>query len=320
MSSPIASTASLLAEASVEITWQQWGAIGAQTNDQHPANQAVVDPEALLLVSLALLQYERRLSDVLASWVTVNSSLLSVQRVRNIARAFPAPVQQKLTGVAALAMHDAKDLRWKSAAGARAERLEVRGNKLRAAEPVYRDGPTLMLQLRQGMGVGVKADLITYLLSCDSRGQRWTSISSMVRMLGYTPAAVRRNADDLAAARFIQRMESTDTELSASRLYLANAAPWATMLRLGSLNQGWRDWRARFAFIADVLDTSTSLTSHGATEFAVDVACRELLEKHRDALTRDTGIKPALFEDSTDWPSALHQASERLAEWMRNTP
>lgn len=320
MSSPIASTASLLAEAAVEITWQQWGVLGAQTNDLRPPKQAVVDPEALLLVSLALLEHERRLADIVASWMTLNSSLLSVQRVRNIASAFPGSVQQKLTAVASLAMRDAKDLRWKSVAGISVEPLSARGNKPRAAEPAYRDGPTLMLQLRQGMGVGVKADLMTYLLSCDSRGQRWTSISNMVRMLGYTPAAVRRNADDLAAARFIRRMESTDAELSASRLYLADPAPWADLLHLGSLYQGWRDWRARFAFVADVLGTSTTLKSHRATEFAVKVACRELLEKHRDALTRDTGIKAALFEDSTDWSSALHQASTLLVQWMRNNP
>lgn len=320
MSSPLASAASLLAEAAVEITWQQWGAIGAQTNDLRPPNQAVIDPEALLLMSLPLLQHERRLGDVLASWVTLNSSLLSVQRVRNIARAFPASVQRKLTTVAALAMQDAKDLRWKSAAGTGTQPLSARGNKPRATEPVYRDAPTLMLQLRQGMGVGVKADLMTYLLSCDSRGQRWTSISSMVRMLSYTPAAVRRNADDLAAARFIRRMESTDAELSASRLYLADSAPWANMLRLGSLYQGWRDWRARFAFIADVLDTSASQSSHDASEFATNVACHDLLEKHRDALTRDTGVEPALFEDPTDWSGALHRASTLLVEWMRNNP
>ncbi len=320
MPSGLAKTASLLAKSAVETVWQQWGVIGAQANDRRPSNQAVIDPEALLLMSLALLEHERRLADIIASWVTLNSSLLSVQRVRNIARTFPPSVQRRLEAVAVLGMRDAKDMRWKSAAGKASAPLTSRTAKLRTTEPAFLHSATLLLQLRQGMGVGVKADLFAYLLTCDNRNERWASTAAMARMLGYTHAAVRRNADDLAAARFIRRMETVDPDTSASRLYMAEAGHWAGALHLGVIQQGWRDWRARFAFIADVLDTSASLTSHGATEFAVDVACRELLEKHRDALTRDTSIKPALFEDSTDWSSALHQASELLIEWMRNNP
>jgi hypothetical protein len=108
MSNTLANTTSLLAKAAVEITWQQWGALGAQTNDIRPAHQAVLDPEALLLVSLALLEHERRLADVIASWVSVNSSLLSVQRVKNLSRNFPIPVQQLLHAVAATAIQDGK--------------------------------------------------------------------------------------------------------------------------------------------------------------------------------------------------------------------
>jgi hypothetical protein len=320
MSSALAKTASLLAKAAVETTWQQWGVIGAQTNTPRPGPQAVVDPEALLLLSLALLQHERRLADVVGSWVTLNSSLLSVQRVRNIASTFPAPVQQQLGAVASLAVHEAKDLRWKSATGDSTSSFTARKTKSRAMAPAYMHTPTLMLQLRQGMGVGVKADIFTYLLTCDNTGQRWASTAAMARMLGYTHAAVRRNADDLAAARFIGRMETVDPDTSASRLYMAEAGRWAGALQLGAIQQGWRDWRARFAFIADVLDTSATLTSHGATEFAEKVACRELIERNRDALMRDTSIDPGLLEVPDDWPGALQQVSERLVEWMRNHP
>jgi len=320
MSSTLASTASLLAKAATEIAWQQWGALGAQTSDARPAHQAVLDPEALLLVSLVLLEHERRLADVIVSWVSLNSSLLSVQRVKNLGRAFPPPVQQILSAVAATAIQDGKDMRWTSLATSPTTPLAARRGKTRATIPAFLTTATLMLQLRQGMGVGVKSDLFAFLLTSNANARNWASTAAMVRALGYTSAAVRRNADDLAAARFIRRMETVDADSSAARLYMAEPANWAPALHLGILQPGWRYWLERFAFIADVLDTSHKLAQTQATEFATGVACRTLIEKHRTALTRDTGVKPGLFDDSIDWTAALHSASEQLVEWMRNNP
>jgi hypothetical protein len=320
MSNTLANTTSLLAKAAVEITWQQWGALGAQTNDIRPAHQAVLDPEALLLVSLALLEHERRLADVIASWVSVNSSLLSVQRVKNLSRTFPIPVQQLLHAVAATAIQDGKDMRWTSLAAPSTEPLAARHGKIRAIRPEFLTTATLMLQLRQGMGVGVKSDLFAFLLTSNANGRNWASTAAMVRALGYTNAAMRRNADDLAAARFIRRMETVDADSSAARLYMAEPANWASALHLGILQPGWRYWLERFAFIADMLDSTHTLTKTQASDFATGVACRTLIEKHRTALTRDTGVKPGLFDDSTDWSAALHSASEQLVEWMRNNP
>jgi hypothetical protein len=59
----------------------------------------------------------------------------------------------------------AKDIRWKSLRGKRnGAPLGPRDNKMRAVEAPLRSWATLMLQLRRGMGVGAKADVLAYLL------------------------------------------------------------------------------------------------------------------------------------------------------------
>ena len=71
--------------------------------------RAVVDPEALVLASLVLLDQERRLGD-----------LLSVQRMKNLTADYPEPVRaplaHRVAWFATVARDVGKDLRWRSLA------------------------------------------------------------------------------------------------------------------------------------------------------------------------------------------------------------
>ena len=317
----LTSIAQHLEQVTTQLTWQQWGALGAQTNDSAPHHQAAIDPEALLLMSLALLEHEKRLADVISSWVTLNSDLLSVQRIRNLARTFPAAVQENLGAVAAIAIKEAKDLRWRSVARDwQKHTLPARAGKLRATKPAFMLTATLLLQLRQGMGVGVKADVFAFLLTSYNHGRDWASATAMARALGYTSAAIGRNADDLAAARFIHKMQSVENAATSARMYMADPGTWGPPLRLGFIQPGWRYWKERFGFIADVLEQGQKLEAAHASEFAVANACRKLLDRHRMALYRDVVDAPMTSDASADPVAALHQASSRMAEWLRNNP
>ena len=317
----LTSIAHELGQLATQLTWQQWGALGAQTNDSAPYHQAAIDPEALLLMSLALLEHEKRLADVISSWITLNSDLLSVQRVRNLARTFPAAAQESLSAVATTAIMEAKDLRWRSVLRPGEQTaLAARAGKLRATKPAFMLTATLMLQLRQGMGVGVKADVFAFLLTSYNHGRDWASATAMARALGYTSAAIGRNADDLAAARFIHKMQSVEDAVTSTRMYMADPGMWGNPLRIGNIQSGWRYWKERFGFIADVLEQGQKLEAAHASEFAVANACRKLLERHRMALYRDVVDAPMTLDASADPVAALHQASSRMAEWLRNNP
>src|SRR6266849_3728636 len=95
----------------IDVLWRQWRAVDAQAAGKERAH-AMVDPEALVLTSLLLMEQERRLGDLLNSWASWNSDLLSVQRAKNLAAHYPEATRKKLAWFAEMALEQGKDMRW----------------------------------------------------------------------------------------------------------------------------------------------------------------------------------------------------------------
>ena len=144
----------------------------------------------------------------------------------------------RLAFVAGSRVATAKDPRWQSLQMPAAEKLDHRTSKIRAVEPQFSTGATLLLQLRQGMGVGAKADVLSFVLGLNSNAAEWASISMIAESVGYTTTAVRRVADDLAAARFIRTLEVPDGG-GAARMFSAHPAHWASLLGVAYAQPGW---------------------------------------------------------------------------------
>ena len=228
---------SLLREATLGYVWRQWSSVGAMVSAPRPA-RVIVDPEALILMSLCMIENEPRLADVLWSWSDVNSPLVSVQRLGNLRASFPPEVGRRLSGLADLRVREEKDTRWQSLVKKNPAVFAHRNPKARAVEPRLNSWATLMLQLRLGLGVGVKADVLTYLLGVDRQGSEWAGVSRISDALGYTPAAVRRAADDLAKARFIQPLDAGDHGHRSQRIFAGRPAPWSGILGLSVHDPG----------------------------------------------------------------------------------
>src|SRR5689334_16645943 len=90
-----------LQKALLDAVWRHWAELGASASAQSGA-RSVVDPEALILASLCLLDHEPRLNDLMIHWSILNSSFLSVQRLKNLASKFPAAIAPLLSGLAEL--------------------------------------------------------------------------------------------------------------------------------------------------------------------------------------------------------------------------
>src|SRR5947207_1386611 len=112
----VASAIAELREAAAHAAWTQWGAIFSFPASRRQAH-AIVDPEALVLGSLALREHEPRLRGVVQLWARYESRLLSVQRIKNLGSLFPAGVRERLAEFARLAVTEGGDLRWRSVAG-----------------------------------------------------------------------------------------------------------------------------------------------------------------------------------------------------------
>lgn len=303
--------AKTLADAATEVAWTQWSALGSTAASKQRA-RSTIDPEALILLSLFLGERERRLRDITHDWVAVASNLLSTQRIKNLASAYPNTVQPQLVLLAQTAVGRAKDSRWKTLAqpsddGAATAESGARTNKVRAARPSLIEPAALLLRLRQAFGVGIKADTLGFLLGTEDA---WATAREISAATGYTIPAVRRAVDEMAAARVIMSADDTAT------LYRADAVAWGALLNIRKMPT-WRSWQQRFVFVAAFLQWTDYTAGRRLPAYAVSVQGREIFETHRIAFERNRVVPwptPAL---PGDWPALAKRGVTVLAEWMQ---
>lgn len=345
-----------LRHAVLDVVWRQWRVLGAGAaapftkrstsygKDGRRQLRTLVDPEALVLVSLMLFEDERRLGDLLHDWGARNSDLLSVQRMRNLEAGYPETVRsvlsQRLAWFAAVARDEGKDLRWRplakgwtgmaggssSAEGdqSEGERLAVdrrrsastpvsRGNaeaskKSRATRARLTSDVTLLLRLRLGLGVGVKSDLLAFLLA---RDEEWATVRDIADATRYTVAAVRRAAEDLAAARLIESLGRQPTT------YRAVFVAWAPLLGLEDRPPRWGSWHERFVFATDFLQWADVARAHPLSDYAFGVHGRQLLEEHRPAFEHDLVAVWSEHSQLSDWGAFVSRSVRDLGAWMQ---
>src|ERR1700678_1324721 len=75
-------------QGSLDFAWRQWAQAGVAANIGGHDRWAI-DPEALILFTIAVGQRDPRLFDEVLDWMAVNRQLLSMQRLRNLSKKFP---------------------------------------------------------------------------------------------------------------------------------------------------------------------------------------------------------------------------------------
>ncbi|MGH7644650.1 MAG: hypothetical protein ACREMR_03595 [Gemmatimonadales bacterium] len=250
MSTPsVARAIAQLREATADAAWAQWSAIFTLAASRRPA-RSIVDPESLLLISLALRDHEPRLWSAAVLWAQFGVRLLSVQRAKNLALRFPAAVRERLAEFAQLAMADGGDQRWRSLASHTALRTKRKG-PARTAAPRLEGGAALMLRLRLGLGVGIKPDVLACLIGHAGGAM---PVVLIARATAYQGRAVRRALEQLVASGFIESRPTTPVS------YRVDNAKWAGLLEFVSKEPpAWRAWAGTYAFIAALDEWSRSL-------------------------------------------------------------
>lgn len=81
------------------LLWRQWSAIGVIGYSESP-EMRVVDPEALLLLTLTVARHDARLYDAVLEWLDLNADLLNAQRLQNLAPSFGPHARAGLGAIA----------------------------------------------------------------------------------------------------------------------------------------------------------------------------------------------------------------------------
>jgi len=297
-----------VAESAIQSAWVQWRSLGSRIAAPRPA-RSMVDPEALVLVSLALRDHERRLWDVLASWAASGSSLLSVQRIKNLTPAYPKRTAVHLAEFARMALMEGGDQRWRRLAGT-GSAPRPRKVDLRSPDSRSWDSAALMVRLRLGIGVGLQADVLAFLLAQQGA---WASARALTEATGYSVYAIRRAADKMAGARLIESTRAKPVE------YRADGRAWKAILGLEDDVAPWRYWHQAYAFAANLSALAEERALEAPTPYLLASCLRDLTEKHQDALRLNRIQSPEVRQSTgEEYVAAFERVLVALAAWMRD--
>ncbi len=299
--------AAALREATLNALWRQWATLGASAAADRPA-RAAIDPEALILASLNFVDEEPRLSDMIAHWGILNSALLSVQRIKNLADRFPREASARLPAVARLLSDDGKDARWSSLLETNTPALEYRRGRVRSVETPLRRLPALLLRLRVLFGVGARADAIAFLL-CDKRPGEYVDPDDVAAATAYNRAAMRRVLVALGGAGWLNVSAGTHSGYSTKRL------PIATLPGVAEPDiPRWCYCAEVFSFVPDLLSLAGALVGRHAQEFVRQVQLEDLLKKHCRAFVENGLLRPHEQGVVERAPELVHALTQLIRE------
>ena len=298
----VAALAGVLTAAVIQAARAQWATLDAVPQSTR-IMAPIIDPEALLLLTTWLVPREPGLRPVVHDWVAKWSDLLSVQRTRNLARAFPAGVESELRAVAVTAHERGKDFRW--APVLKGERHGASGG-VDTVAPASDDlglpagsarlpvecNALLVLRFRMAFGVGARADALTYLLA---RGTAWSTVTEIAQATGYTPSAIRRALDRMAEAEIVLMVDDGTTR------YRCDATPWATLLGLQASVGPWCYWLQHFTFVTSFVEWADGIARRKLTTYAILEDLRGLARTFRPTNDRD---------EIRHWDHAFRDGSE----------
>lgn len=201
-----------LLEATLNIIYRQWATLNANVTTA-PCRGSVVDPEALVVATSAFGRYDARIFDEGMDWCLLNNKILKPWKLKRIAvefgqetirclaavfdfiegkndeALFPGLIQ---IGKKALEQVPVEALFFSEQKIFEAEKREPnpvflhwklkRGTpriRRHSGSPDMRNPGNLMIRLREYYGTGVKADVVTYLLTCKGGSSR--EIASRVK-------------------------------------------------------------------------------------------------------------------------------------------
>jgi hypothetical protein len=293
----------------VAFLWDEWGQMGVSATTRGHDPRAV-DPESLLLLTFEVGRNEPRLFDEVLDWMLVNERLLSVQRLRNLARdeADRALVEAVLGWLGQNRRRPRLGARSESADSGAEPQPFFRGSRLKVSDPdpaflaqgflKSSGGPSgksqppdlglpinLGFRLRLLLGVGVRSEVARALLTSDSMGAQ-----SLADATAYTKRNVQEAAEALAEGGFVGSWGT-----SRYTRYNMPRARWAGFLQIDSLPTSI-DWPRASAALRRVLRWLNDPATQELSDYMLLSGARTMLE----AVTDDLVLAGAYFKPETE--------------------
>jgi hypothetical protein len=216
------------------LLWRQWSAIGVSGYSSSEESK-VVDPEALLLLTLTVARYDARIFDEVLDWLVVNGDFLNVQRLQNLVKQFDFQAKAELSAVAELlGQKSSVALKWKKLATKYSQKeqstlfymkdgrtmpaskgcdeifqrhglLRPPVKLRRLSQPFPTEGmPALLLRLRALLGVNLRCEILCLLGSIGE-----IHPSRIARLIGQNPRSTQNALAEMIHSGVVQVRTST---------------------------------------------------------------------------------------------------------------
>ncbi|MBW2690278.1 MAG: hypothetical protein JRC99_10165 [Deltaproteobacteria bacterium] len=213
----------------LDLLWRQWTAIGV-SGYGNAEESKVVDPEALLLLTLTVARYDARLFDEVLDWLEINGDYLNVQRLQNLVKQFDFQAKAELSAVAELlGQRSSVALKWKKLATKYSQDGESPLFYMKDGRPMpslndcdeifHRHGllrppvknrglsqlfpkegmPTLLLRLRALLGVNLRCEILCLLGSVDE-----IHPSLIAKLIGQNPRSTQNVLAEMVRSGVVQ--------------------------------------------------------------------------------------------------------------------
>lgn len=218
-----------IVEKLLALIWRQWSALGLSGYSDREES-GVVDPEALLLLSLTVARSDARLFDEILDWLVKNGDFVNVQRLRSLVKYYDYQAKQELSTIADfMALHSSSELKWKKLskvftgsseslfffmqdgrsvpAPAKNDELFKKHGFLRS--PVRLRGlsrnfpaegiPSILLRLRALLGVNMRCEIL-----CGLGAVEEIHPSMLARWIGQNPRSIQSALSEMVLSGVVQ--------------------------------------------------------------------------------------------------------------------
>lgn len=296
-----------LKEGLLDFVWQQWCRLGIAGTSQTKTSW-VIDPEVLLAFTSEMGRYDARLFDQVLDWLAVNGSWINAQRLSTIMKQDSIGCPAVMGAVASWMCDRDKSMKWRGIArrnhadaykptqplfrAAHADtkhaidqpdrhfeaygllREEIHTRDM--AKPVdMNDVVNIMFKSRALFGIGIRADVMVYLLTNDGGHAR-----RIAELLGYNHMRVHEVLTGLAHAGFV-----SVRAVGRAKHYWIDRRQWAPVLCQGKTPDiQWVNWRPLTRGLTAIWREAWSLEAERADDYIVSSKMREVMRASREDL------------------------------------
>ena len=295
----------------VDLLWHQWSSIGV-AGYPRPADDWIIDPEALLLATTRFGRHDSRLMDESIDWLAKFGRRISLQRLQGLHRSWPGVADPRvLAAIAEVLGQQVAHRKWRVIADPAPEASPPESLFLRSdgtpaihsgdAEPVFakhgllrgklelrgmsqppdpRTRENLIFTLRALLGVNARAEILAWLLTHDSGHP-----AAIARSTGYFSKSIQQ---------ILNEMEESAQVISVrhgrEKRFRVRATDWQFLLPPPADGQSafprWVDWMPLFAAITRFAETLALPGIDDQSEHFQAIQLREALDEAMPALIR----------------------------------